>query len=177
MPLGKVPETLLDGIRVPIEEIFGWPTIPMEGIGIPPQAFIEKRNQFYSHVLLKAMADARWQSSYPECEKILGITRADLATPVLTFVFGEAQLGGRFGLISLARLGQEFYGQPENENQLLVRTVKEAVHELGHTFGLVHCTFESCVMYFSINIRDVDDKGVDFCSGCWPVLAKKMEVF
>ncbi len=70
---------------------------------------------------------------------MLALTGRDLFVPVLTFVFGQAQLGGRVAVVSLARLRQEFYGMAPNGEILMERAVKEALHETGHTFGLVHC--------------------------------------
>ncbi len=173
--LGKVPDRVMRRIGTQVEEVFDRTAVRLGEIGIPPEAFVEARNQHYSHLLLQAIAAKEWPERHGGCDKVLGITTVDLATPVLTFVFGEAHLGGRFGVVSLARLDQEFYGLPANESLFLVRAVKEAVHELGHMYGLVHCTYERCVMFFSRNIRDVDDKGVDFCSWCWPILSAKME--
>jgi archaemetzincin len=44
--------------------------------------------------------------------------------------------------------------------------VKEAVHELGHMFGLDHCSDLRCVMHFSNSLADTDRKGRDFCPSC-----------
>jgi archaemetzincin len=173
--LGKVPEVVLRRVGAQIEAAFDRTAVRLGEMGIPPEAFVESRGQYFSHAFLQAMADKEWPEGKSGCEKVLGITAVDLATPVLTFVFGEAHLGGRFGIVSLARLEQEFYGLPANEGLLLSRAVKESVHELGHLYGLVHCTHERCVMFFSRHIQDVDEKGVDFCSRCWPVLSEKRE--
>lgn len=172
--MGTVPDKAMRRIGAQIEEVFDRTAVRLGEFGVPLDAFVEARNQYYSHVLLQAVASKEWPERHRTCEKVLGITVVDLATPVLTFVFGEAHLGGRFGIVSLARLDQEFYGLPTNEGLFLARAAKEAVHELGHMYGLVHCTYERCVMFFSPNIRDVDDKGVDFCNGCSPVLSAKM---
>ena len=89
----------------------------------------------------------------PEGEnRLLGITDVDLFIPMLSFVLGQAQLGGPTAVVSVARLRQEFYGLPPDLPLLRARAVKEAVHEIGHTFGLTHCadstlsdvTFKSC---------------------------------
>jgi archaemetzincin len=81
-------------------------------------------------------------------------------------VFGQAQLGGQVALISLARLRQEFYGMPQNRALFLGRALKEAVHELGHTFVLTHCPEGECPMSLSTNIRQVDGKRATFCASC-----------
>jgi archaemetzincin len=94
------------------------------------------------------------------------VTTRDLFIPVLTFVFGQAQLGGRLGVVSLARLKQEFYGLPENRDVFLQRAAKEALHEAGHLFGLVHCADHECAMALSTGVRQIDLKQASFCSPC-----------
>jgi archaemetzincin len=85
---------------------------------------------------------------------------------ILTFVFGEAQLGGRCALMSGYRLHQDFYGLPEDESLYLHRCEKEAVHELGHTLGLRHCDNFECVMRYSNSVADIDIKRNVFCPVC-----------
>ena len=103
--------------------------------------------------------------------KLLGVTDKDLCIPILTYVFGEAQVGGTAAVVSLARLRQEHYGLAPDRPLLLERLRKESLHELGHTFGLVHCPLRECVMYLSNTVVDVDTRGRDFCTGCQTVMA------
>jgi archaemetzincin len=44
--------------------------------------------------------------------------------------------------------------------------VKEAAHELGHTFGLRHCMDWRCVMASSHAVERLDIKGAEFCNVC-----------
>ena len=73
---------------------------------------------------------------------------------------------GREAVIALPRLRQSFYGLPDDEKLFLARAVKEAVHELGHTYGLGHCPDARCVMHFSNSLRDTDFKSHRFCGAC-----------
>jgi archaemetzincin len=91
---------------------------------------------------------------------------ADCYTPGLNFVFGQASRPGREALIALGRLREEFYDQPPNSRLFTERVVKEAVHELGHTYGLGHCPARSCVMHFSNRLADTDHKSDRFCRRC-----------
>jgi archaemetzincin len=101
-----------------------------------------------------------------DAERVLGVTNVDLFIPVLTFVFGEAQLGGPAGVVSFFRLDNRFYGLPENGELLLARLVKECVHEVGHTYGLLHCPDPDCVMRSSTYVEQIDLKQASFCIEC-----------
>ena len=100
-----------------------------------------RRQQYYSTAILQRLEKAVG----PGCAGA-GRDGCDLYVPVLTFVFGEAQLDGNCAVVSTARLHEEFYGLPPREDLLRERLVKEAAHELGHTFGLRHCADWRCVM-------------------------------
>jgi archaemetzincin len=102
----------------------------------------------------------------PDADKVLGVLDVDLFIPILTFVFGEAQLQGIGAVVSTHRLHNRFYGLPENRELMTDRLLKEAVHELGHTFGLIHCLQPRCVMNASTYVENIDQKPVEFCSLC-----------
>lgn len=125
-------------------------------------AYSPERNQHHATLVLASLLRTLPDTS----GKILGITSVDLFVPVLTFVFGQAQLDGPGALLSTFRLRNEYYGLPPDENTLLDRTIKEAVHELGHAFGLVHCTDAECVMSSSTYVEEVDLKGDWYCPLC-----------
>jgi len=124
-------------------------------------AFDAARGQFHSTAILQGMAALAEPGV-----RLLGVTSLDLYVPVLTFVFGEAQLEGRCALVSLHRLREEFYGLPASNDLLHERLTKEAVHELGHTFGLRHCHDWRCVMASAHGVERLDVKTADFCSAC-----------
>lgn len=133
----------------------------------PAPAFDASRNQYYSSLILAALL-----RSFDSFEgKILAVTNADLFIPVLTFVFGEAQLDGKAAIVSTRRLDERFYGLPEDRARFEERLLKEAVHELGHTFGLLHCRQFDCVMHSSTAVEEIDVKSSAFCSSCAGTLA------
>jgi archaemetzincin len=98
--------------------------------------------------------------------RILAICDFDAYSNGLNFVFGQATFDGRASAIYLARLREEFYGLKKNNSLFQQRIVKEAVHELGHAFGLNHCNKSACVMHFSNSLRDTDIKENNFCDNC-----------
>jgi archaemetzincin len=98
--------------------------------------------------------------------KTFGLFSVDLFIPILTYIFGQAFLGGHTGIASVFRLNNERYGLPPDRSLLLNRCVKEVVHELGHTFGLIHCHVPLCVMTSSTYVEDIDQKDASFCPHC-----------
>lgn len=97
-------------------------------------------------------------------EYVLLVTDKDLYAASLNFVFGLAWRG--VAIISLHRLFPEFYGQPPDQKLFTERSVKEAVHEVGHLHGLTHCSNKRCVMAFSNSILDTDYKSHRLCRKC-----------
>lgn len=98
--------------------------------------------------------------------KSVGIFRVDLFIPILTYIFGQAFFKGRTGIASIYRLRNEQYGMEKDDSLLLERLSKVVIHELGHTFGLVHCHVPDCVMRSSTYVEDIDQKKNRFCSKC-----------
>jgi archaemetzincin len=129
-----------------------------------------RRNQYHSTAILQRLE----RTADPDA-RVIGITGCDLFVPVLTFVFGEAQLEGNCAVISTARLRDEFYGLPPNQELLRERLLKEAAHELGHTFGLRHCNDWRCVMASSHAVERIDVKGSEFCAACKKIVLSGAE--
>jgi archaemetzincin len=165
--IGEVEKWInLKEVEENIRKDFGRPTKISRSKINPGNSYDPARKQYHSTKILKEMLD----ELPTDALKMIGITTSDLFIPILTFVFGEAQLDGRVGIVSLARLQQEFYRLPPNNALLQKRLVKEIKHELGHAYGLVHCPLRECVMSVANNISDVDSKGFYFCEDCKELL-------
>ena len=130
--------------------------------------FFPERNQYYSTAFLKQALDKTEAFD----GKVIILTNLDLFVPVLTFVFGEAQLNGKHSIVSLCRLYEEFYANEGNEELLINRAAKEILHELGHNLGLLHCIDWDCVMHSSNSIEEVDIKGDFYCKDCLEKISK-----
>jgi len=107
----------------------------------------------------------------PEDAKILGVANVDLYVPEsdFEFIFGQAQFGrnGRAAIISTLRMDPKSYvGGKPNDELLIQRMMKEAIHELGHVFGLRNCSEIECVMYLPKNLKSLDKKSDSFCLNC-----------
>jgi len=158
----EVSIEMLDDLAAELARIFQVSCHVHEETFAADFAYDQARSQFHSTAILHRMQSLL---NDPEVH-ILGVTNLDLYIPILTFVFGEAQLMGRCALVSLHRLCEEFYGLPANRNLLGDRLVKESVHELGHTLGLRHCADWRCVMASAHDVERLDLKGEAYCPSC-----------
>ncbi|MCK5821123.1 MAG: archaemetzincin family Zn-dependent metalloprotease [Bacteroidales bacterium] len=120
------------------------------------------RKQYKGNELLKSVE----KSFSDETHKTIGLFNVDLFIPILTYIFGQAYLGGNTAIASAFRLSNARYGMKEDFELLLERMTKEVIHELGHTYGLIHCYTPGCVMASSTYVEDIDQKSTSFCSKC-----------
>lgn len=132
----------------------------------PELAFDPARGQYNSRILLAQLLNQQPDQT----TRILGVAGVDLFIPVLTYVFGEAQLDGRAAVVSTYRLDNQIYGLPPDRDLLFQRLCKEAIHELGHTYNLVHCHTHPCVMLSSPYVEGIDVKSERFCEDCLGLL-------
>lgn len=162
LPLGRVQEDVLTVIGDGLQALLRLPVDVLDPIPLPKHTFMEARDQYNAMAIIKFL-DREFPSN---SVKILGVTRADLCNPILTYVFGEAYMGGRAAVMSCARLHLGLGSQPVSREQFLDRVVKVAIHEIGHTFNIPHCHQGRCVMRASNTIPDLDNKLNYLCSYC-----------
>ncbi|MFZ4399346.1 MAG: archaemetzincin family Zn-dependent metalloprotease [Bacteroidales bacterium] len=105
--------------------------------------------------------------------KTIGLFNIDLFIPIFTYIFGQAFLSGKTGIASAFRLSNERYGIKPDKALYLERVSKEIIHELGHTFGLIHCSIPDCVMRSGTYVEDIDQKDISFCPKCKQELSLK----
>lgn len=160
--MGPVDGHLLQMLQGDLQQTLKLQVKTMGNMPVPEESYERDRNQFHSTKILKVML----VDVPPDAMKILGLIDRDLCIPILTYVFGEAQLGGTASIVALARLRQEFHGLPADHDIFYERIRKESLHELGHNFGLTHCRDRECVMYLSNTVMDVDRKGSGYCREC-----------
>jgi archaemetzincin len=169
-PIGDLTDELMRRIGSEIERVFEYETevIPlMRERDLPVDTI---RGQVHSTAVLETISSL----APPHALKVLAVTRADLFIPILTYVFGEAQLGGKSCILSTHRL-IEPPCLTTTEQGLHCRVAKEAIHELGHTFNLRHCPEHHCIMHYCRNLQDVDRKSNDLCRYCKVLLADEMK--
>jgi len=160
-------ESLLEHLASAVQDTLHLPVRFRRPWFDPEKAFDLSRGQYNSTVLIRLLLD----DPDSRASRVLAVTGVDLFIPVLTYVFGEAQVNGRAAVVSIERLRSEAYGLPSDEGLLSGRLRKEAIHELGHTFGLLHCRNPECVMRASTYVEEIDLKSHAFCDVCLRVVA------
>lgn len=162
LPLGKVGE---DVVRIVSDGLQGVLRVPVDLYDterMPADAYMEQRGQYNAMAILKHIRDHH----SPRGVKILGLTEKDLGNPILTFVFGEAFLGGPAAVMSCHRLYRGVGESLVSREQFLARVIKVALHEIGHTFNLPHCHVGHCVMRASNSLAELDTKLGYLCNYC-----------
>ncbi len=124
--------------------------------------FDASRRQYDANKLLKSLDSVSTAANI----KTIGLYRVDLFIPILTFIFGQAIFKGKTGVVSTYRLRNEQYGMIGNEDLIYERFRKVVFHELGHSYGLIHCHIPVCVMRSSTYVEDIDQKKHLFCPKC-----------
>jgi archaemetzincin len=169
-PIGDFDTELLRSISHEVNRVFGCRTEIIPILSDLNFALDTGRDQYHSTPILEKLAG----KAPPHAFKVLAITFVDLFIPILTHVYGEAQLGGKACIVSTYRLreglplmnGQEVYQR---------RVVKEAIHELGHTFKLRHCPDHTCIMHYCRSEKDVDRKSDELCRYCMILLEDEVK--
>jgi archaemetzincin len=157
-----IPEKIAEDVK----NEFHFPVNIKEGHLDLSEFYDSARRQYNGNSLLK-LVDTNFSSG---SFKTIGLFSVDLFIPILTYIFGQAMLNGRTGVASLYRLSNERYGMTMDEALLLDRFKKEVIHELGHTFGLVHCPIPTCVMRSSTYVEDIDQKSPNLCVRCKTIM-------
>jgi archaemetzincin len=163
IPFDKVDPLAVSIVGANIQAVLGLFTEIQPARSKPDFAFMPVRNQFDASKILKSLAAETGGAPLK-----LGLTQSDLSIPILTYVFGESQLGGKAAVISLHRLF--------NIDRQIVyqRAAKIAVHEVGHLLGLEHCWEADCLMRFSKQLEQLDRLPLRFCATCEYEISRRL---
>jgi len=168
LPVGEIREETLISLGKGLEEVLGFSYRISPPINISDFSYNAEREQYNAEDIITEIAE----NMPVTAKKLLGVIDVDLFVPGLNFVFGIAETNS--AVISLARLKPEFYSKEKDETLFRERVLKEAIHELGHTFGLHHCPDKTCVMHFSNCLEDTDSKSTYFCRNCCIIISRKL---
>ncbi|MBI4767239.1 MAG: hypothetical protein HY787_22050 [Deltaproteobacteria bacterium] len=154
-PMGKMDMTTISVVAANLQVVLGLNTRIQPLQPEPDYAFLARRGQFEAGKIIHTLAAIPGSAPFR-----LGVVNVDIYTPILTFVFGESQLGGKAAVISSFRV------QSKNREKTYNRTAKIAIHEIGHLLGIVHCQSLDCLMRFSNSLEKLDDLPQRFCQAC-----------
>jgi archaemetzincin len=168
--MGRMPQTALRVIGANIQVLLETPVEVLPAMAIPEEAFQPHRGQYDAGLVLKYLA----RFSFTQHSRLLAITDVDLCTPILTFVFGQAELGLNLAIVSDFRLKHTQDGIMASEDIYYERLAKVALHEIAHTFSLYHCETPKCLMRFSQGLSHLDELDIFFCERCSFMLRQSM---
>jgi archaemetzincin len=160
LPMARIPGQVMDAVEEGLKREFRLETEVLDEVPLPVASYNTDRQQYLSIMVIEEIARMDLEGL------VLGIAGEDLYAQGLNFVFGEAAPEKGITVISLARLEQEFYGGSPDPERLLERSVKEAVHEVGHLMGISHCPNPECVMRYSNTLSHTDRKSSELCQLC-----------
>jgi archaemetzincin len=159
---GVVGADVIDAVENAISDRLGLVVSRRPQLLDPTAAWDPIRGQYSSVAIMRRALAA----VPPGAARLLLVTEVDIFMPVLSFVFGHAQLDGPVAIMATARLRQTFYGMDADAGLEIMRARIEALHEVGHTLGLTHCLDRACAMSLATTVEHVDRKVDDYCSGC-----------
>lgn len=169
-PIGEFSSELIEAVAGEIKRVFGFSTATEAVLQDLDFALDRNRNQYHSTMILEQLA----ANCPAQAIRVIAIAQVDLFIPILTHVYGEAQLGGTACIVSTYRLNEGRMARNISP-KYLDRIVKEAIHELGHTFKLRHCPEHACIMHYCRNEEDVDRKSDQLCRYCQVMLADEIK--
>lgn len=163
-PLGEVDETAVSVVAANLQALTGLNAAVLPALPDPDYAYLSIRNQYAAAEIVKTLA------SFNDGAPLkLGIVECDLCTPILKFVFGESQLGGKAAVMSLHRL---FSQDPE---KTYLRAAKIGLHETGHILGIGHCRSHDCLMAFAASLDRIDSLPLRFCAPCQYEMSRRLK--
>ena len=170
VPLGENDFLELNRLAAHLAQVFACAVDILSGARVPDEAYSPARGQYFAMILLQKLELLR----SADREKILALVDEDLFTPDRAWVIGASDRIAGTSVISTHRLRQEYFGFEDEEEVVYHRTCKEAVHQLGHLFGMRSCRNPRCAMFTTERMQDIDIKREKFCDNCLRQIGRKV---
>jgi archaemetzincin len=159
--MGRLGEVALRIVIANLQAVIGISVDVLKPLDVPREAFQQHRQQYDAGMVLKYLSGMTFPHS-----RLLAITTVDLCNPILTYVYGEAELGGKTALVSNYRLRCNEDGAAMPLDRYYERLAKVSLHEVAHTLSLYHCEDRQCLMHFCAKSHQLDGVEISFCTRC-----------
>jgi len=134
----------------------------LDAIDLPKESYYKERNRYRADSIIKYLS-----KNTTEGFVTIGLTTKDISTTKGKIKdFGVMGLGFKPGKSCIA---SNFRLSKNNKNE---QFFKVAIHEIGHTQGLKHCSEKSCFMRDAEGKNPTDEE-IDFCNNCKNFLKAK----
>jgi archaemetzincin len=160
--MGRLGDVAVRLVAANLQAFIGIPVDILPPLSVPSEAFQPQREQYDAGVILKKLA----QLSFPGHVRILALTTVDLCSPILTYVYGQAEISGRVAVVSNFRLRSNEGWSNVSPDHYYGRLAKVSLHEIAHTLSLYHCDEPKCLMHFSPGLHHLDKVEIAFCERC-----------
>lgn len=155
VPIGNIPGKVVEELKNSMHD-FCFDITFKDHIEMP-NCYSQFRRQYSSDKLLEQMK--------PETKDVyIYITKEDIYDRDSGFLFHKAQIDGP-SVFSYFRLRPSFYREKINFDLLLERMKKELIFTVGYSLGLGECK-PPCIMARSSSVKNIDEKGTEFCNKC-----------
>lgn len=171
-PFGEFSSKEAKMIQQEIAEFYHINVTLLKPIELPKNAYINVKSSRYRADTLIRFLRKNIDRNY---DFVIGLTDKDISTtkysnttiktikePTYKYadwgIFGLGFMPGKSCIVSTFRL---------KEKNVRSRLIKICCHELGHNFGLPHCSDKSCIMQdASETIKTIDNVKLNFCNPC-----------
>jgi len=170
--VGRIGEVAVRVVAANLQAVVGMPVDILDPRPLPAKTFQEHCHQYDAGLIVKALSEL----PFPQHSRILALTDVDLSIPILTYVFGEAEVGGKVAVVSGFRLRHNDDNTPAPFERYYERLAKVALHEVAHTLSLYHCETPGCLMQFTARVHQLDQLDILFCERCGFALRESLRI-
>ncbi|MDQ2644948.1 MAG: hypothetical protein M3020_14120, partial [Myxococcota bacterium] len=160
--LGQVPRVEVEVVARALRAFYDLEVTVRAAEALPSAAYYPQRGRYRAEKLLVHLE----RESDATAFRTLGLVSVDISTTkgqVADWgILGLATIDGKVGVLSSFRCRRRSKGA----THVAERLGKTAVHELGHTLGLLHCPSFGCLMEDGKGSVLTTDHERDLCTTC-----------